>query len=80
MISSADLMTRASSIVLLGVDDGQALPLHLEEERGLDDVDADRQVRDAGVGRAVALISATADSMSPTVGATAPRKPRKPAR
>ena len=34
---------------LLGVDDRQALPLHLEEERRLDDVDADRQVGDAGV-------------------------------
>ena len=34
---------------LLGVDDRQALPLHLEQERRLDDVDADRQVGDAGL-------------------------------
>ena len=34
---------------LLGVDDGQSLPLHLEEERRLDDVDADRQVGHAGL-------------------------------
>ena len=35
---------------LLGVDDREALPLHLEQERRLDDVDADRLVGDAGVG------------------------------
>jgi hypothetical protein len=35
---------------LLRVDDRQALPLHLEEERRLDDVDPDRLVGDAGVG------------------------------
>ena len=34
---------------LLAVDDSQSLPLHLEQERGLDDVDADRGVAQAGI-------------------------------
>src|SRR3954453_19381874 len=36
--------------VLLGVDDAQPLTLHLEQERRLHEVDADRLVGDAGLG------------------------------
>ena len=34
---------------LLCVDHAQALPLHLEQERGFDDVYADGRVRDSGL-------------------------------
>src|SRR4051794_21692832 len=37
--------------VLLGVDDGESLPLHLEEERRLDEVDPHRLVGHAGLGQ-----------------------------
>ena len=65
---------------LLGVDHGQALALHLEEERRLDDVHADRQVGDAGLDEQCLDLARRRTSMSPADGATAPRKPSMPAR
>ena len=61
------------------VDRHEALALHLEQERRLDDVDPDRpSATPASSSRP--LISPTADSIRPADGATAPRSPSIPAR
>ena len=49
MISSCDLICRASSMSCWASTTRQALPLHLEQERRLDDVHADRLVGEAGL-------------------------------
>ena len=49
MISSLRLDHPGVEHELLAVDDGQPLPLHLEQERRLDDVDADGLVGHAGL-------------------------------
>ena len=65
---------------LLAVDDRQALPLHLEQERRLDDVDAHRRVRDAGLlEQGLDLARPRRPSARPS-GAIAPRMPSMPAR
>ena len=79
MISSCDLITRASSMGCWASTHRQALALHLEQERRLDDVDADGHVGHAGLDEQ-RLDLGDRVSIRPAVGATAPRKPRKPAR
>src|SRR3954463_13067124 len=79
MISSGDLITRASSIRCW--QSTTVRPWRCISNRNAGSTMSTPTGRSATpASTSIDLISATASAISPTVGATSPRKPRKPAR